>query len=93
MSKPSQATKAPEKPIEAPKPMTVDQWIKIWFTNHPVSEEQQERHQAIRKACMDLGQALAKNMAASADQTACLRKLREIQMIAVQNVTIEEVVK
>lgn len=60
-----------------------------WFTYHAPSADQMERLQRIRESAKELALVVIRNTAASADQTAALRKIREGVMTANAAVVLE----
>lgn len=82
----------PAAPAAKPA-LTPAQLVEAWFTSLPQSEEQQKRSQNIRDAAKTMAGAILANVQPCADQTAMLRKLREISMTGVQAITLEEVGK
>ncbi len=85
---------ANQTPPEAVKPkIEPEQLLKAWFTGQKHSEDQGNRSEAVKKAAYDLGLVILKNTQPSADQTASLRKLRELTMTLVQAIGLEELGK
>lgn len=69
-------------------PVTQDD-LDNWFTYHSPREGQQARYQAIREAAKALAETILRTSAASADQTAAIRKIREAVMTANQGIACE----
>jgi hypothetical protein len=63
--------------------------IDDWFVFHPVRPGQQDRYIAIRAAAKHLAETIVANSAASPDQTAAIRKIREAVMTANQGIACE----
>lgn len=81
-------------PNEKPAPvLTPLQMAKEFFKTHQTSEDQQKRSQAIREASTLMVEEILANTKPSADQTSAIRKLRELTMILVQAISLEEVGK
>jgi hypothetical protein len=51
-----------------------------WFIYHPPKEGQTERYQMFRDKCAELAIMIIENTPTCADQTAALRKLRDMNM-------------
>lgn len=79
--------KQPEK--EAPK-VSQMQMAKAFFQSHALSEDQQNRVVALREAAEFYVECILGNTKPCADQTAAIRKLRELHMTLVQAVSLEE---
>lgn len=60
-----------------------------WFTYHAPSEEQQVRYRTIREGAKVFAHILLDNSLTSADQTAAMRKLREVVMTINQSIANE----
>lgn len=56
--------------------------LENWFTYHAPTADQIVQYQEIRELAKGLAYAIVRNIPASADQTAALRKLRECVMTA-----------
>lgn len=77
-----------EKPALSPLQMA-----KEFFKSHQLSEDQQTRSQNIREAATLMVEEILANTKPSADQTASIRKLRELTMTLIQAISLEEVGK
>lgn len=77
---------------EQPK-LTPLQVAKAFFASHSCSEDQQNRIVALREAAEFYVECILANTKPCADQTAAIRKLRELHMTLVQAVSLEELGK
>lgn len=64
--------------------------INEYFTYHPPNESQIVRYQKVRDAAKVFALAILENTKSSADQTATIRKLREVVMAANQTIALED---
>ncbi len=91
-AKKNQSTSQEVKPVKAGfTSLSPEQQVEAWFNTHGLSEDQQNRVVAFKAAAHQLGLSILKNSKTSADQTASLRKLRELTLILVQAISLEEV--
>lgn len=70
--------------------MISDADLDNWFTYHAPKLFQPERYAAIREAGRAMAQVIVNNTKPSADQTAAIRKLREVVMTANQAIACEQ---
>lgn len=73
--------------------LNAESMVAQYFMSHGMSEDQQNRAQAIQKGFEGLALLVLKNTHKSADQTAAIRKMREASMTLVQSIALEEVGK
>lgn len=62
--------------------VTTKDKIAVWFKHHAPTAETQEKYIAIREAAEAFALVIEKHTPPCADQTAALRKLREVVMTA-----------
>ncbi|MCO5167862.1 MAG: hypothetical protein M9894_16075 [Planctomycetes bacterium] len=62
--------------------LTIDQRIDTWFRYHPATEAQARAYEEIRSSARQLARVIVAHTPSCADQTAALRKLREVVMTA-----------
>lgn len=75
-----------EKPLPSPL-----EYARHYFISHRLSEEQQNRAEALRAGAQLYVEEIIKNTKPCPDQTAAIRKLREAHMTLVQCIAMEEV--
>lgn len=62
--------------------MSMSERVAVWFTYHKPTPDQAPKYNAIREAAKSLAFLILETTPPSPDQTAALRKLREVVMTA-----------
>ena len=70
--------------------MITEQDINNWFQYHSPRDDQPERYVKIREKAKELALVILNSVPASADQTAAIRKLREVVMTANAGIACNE---
>lgn len=80
-----------KNPNEPPKErLTAIQALKFQLGSNQVSEEQGLRIKKLTEGCLALGEVILSTSKPSSDQTACLRKLRELKYTLTNCIATEE---
>jgi hypothetical protein len=69
--------------------MFTEKQLKEIFTYHAPNAEQQVKYQVLRTAALEFAKVLVEITPESADQTACIRKLRECVMTANASIALD----
>jgi hypothetical protein len=71
-----------EAEVKKPRPRrsNAEEVADNWFVHHPPTPNQVDRYEIIRDKCKEVAEMILEYTPECADQTAALRKLRELNM-------------